>query len=453
MVIFKPFSGIRFTQTPTIGAQLAPPYDVISAEEQRILYNRHPHNIVRIDYGHPHPNTPPHDTVYTRAHTYLTEWLQSGVLQRDDTPAYYVYRHTYGLPDGTQKSLTGVMGALQLHPFEARQVIPHENTMPGPIQDRLSLTHHCQANLSPIYTLVDDPDTQLTSLLNQLTQPPPTMQAQIANESYELWAVTQMDQIQNLMGILAPRPVVIADGHHRYTTALHYQEWARQQSNTPDPESDYTLAFITTTQNPGITIYPTHRGVYDTNLLASANWLDTIQSVFKVESIDTAEQFLATPYPSGTIGMIRPESGPGRSPGHSRVWVLHAPDPEKVRHYFHPDTSLTLRQLDVALLQHVVLMGMLGMTLDSIAAKQGIRYYKAMGDLKTDLASGDIQAAFLMQPPPLSALTSICIQGEKMPQKSTYFYPKLITGLVINPVNPSQSSYPTLQETTHDHTN
>ncbi|NDD67678.1 DUF1015 domain-containing protein, partial [bacterium] len=300
MVIFKPFTGIRFAPTPTLGSQLSPPYDVISSQEQDALYQQHPHNIIRIDYGKTDPHIPPHETVYTRAHQQLSEWLQSGVLQRDSVPSFYVYRHTYALPNGSQKQLTGVIGALQLHPFDARQVIPHENTMPGPIQDRLTLTHHCQTNLSPIYTLVDDPDHGLDHCLDQLTQVDPDMNADTPSGRYELWVVKSKQGIQTIMGIMTPRPVVIADGHHRYTTALHYQAWARQQQGVVDAESDYTLAFVASAQNDGITIYPTHRGVYQTTFFESDDWLERIQSVFQVDTCPSADHFLSQPYPMGT---------------------------------------------------------------------------------------------------------------------------------------------------------
>lgn len=442
MVILKPFKAIRFAPSATLGDQLAPPYDVISKQDQSALYQQHPHNIVRIDFGQYEPHNPPHNTVYTRAYSQLTEWLQSGVLQRDQRPAYYIYRHTYILPTGESKSLTGVMGALQLHPFEAGQVIPHENTMPGPIEDRLALTHHCQANLSPIYTLIDDPNHDLNTLMATFLLNQPSMTATTTAGTYELWVIDDTSDIHRVGEMLASRPVVIADGHHRYTTALHYQAWAKGQPTVPDPESDYTLAFVTAAQHDGITIYPTHRGVYDCPFFDSNDWLDRIRSVFDVSVVSDVGSFTSRSWPMGTIGLV-----------HSRdVWVLSPPDPAFIRHYFPTNASLALRELDVSILQQVILIGLLGMDLDTIAAKQRIRYYKSVVELESDVATGVTQAGFLMQAPPLSALTTICIEGEKMPQKSTYFYPKLITGLVMNPVDPGESSYSIHQETRHEHT-
>lgn len=261
---FKPFRAIRFSdQIESPADVLAPPYDVISPDEQQALYQRHDQNIVRLDFGTQYLTDTPEDNRYSRASIHLEAWLMDGTLGRDSDPSYYLYEHSYQA-DGQTKHLRGILGAGKLFQFEEGVVIPHENTMPGPIEDRLELTKACEANLSPIYTLFDDAEGAFFNLTEAVWARVPTTDLTTqSGDQYRLWKVSDESLISQLYHFLEQKKLLIADGHHRYTTALHFRDHCRKTTQSSDPLSDYTLMFATPLQNEGLTIYPTHRVVFD----------------------------------------------------------------------------------------------------------------------------------------------------------------------------------------------
>ncbi len=437
MLQFKPFKAIRYSESISNPAQvLAPPYDVISSEEQQSLYAQHSNNIVRLDLGLTTPTDTAHDNRYTRAKNQLQQWLVDGTLVRDADAAYYLYEHTYQA-DGLTKQLRGVLGAGQLFRFEEGVVLPHENTMPGPIQDRLDLTTACEANLSPIYTLFDDASGDFFKLTDSIWNQAPSVDLTTPTQDrYRIWAVTSDATIQAIFDFFAEKKLLIADGHHRYTTALHYREQTRKQGGAVDPLSDYTLLFATPIQNDGLTIYPTHRVIFDVPNFSLSSFKEKLAAYFVISEEPDLATFNqnAARTTEKVLGIM--------SPGGTSVIRLVLKNTDAVDHFFPGDASPVLKGLDVAILQYVILQGILGYTLEDIRQQKGIRYLKSTQAVLDTVANEPVQAVFVLQSTRLDEMRDVCLNGEKMPQKSTYFYPKLITGLVLNPVFSAESSAP-----------
>lgn len=427
---FKPFTAIRYTSTLSSPAQvLAPPYDVISPSEQSALIASHPNNIVNIDFGPIHSSDGPEENRYTRAREFFTQWLADGILVQDGTPSYYLYEHTYAA-DGVFKKLRGIFGAAKLYPFEDGVVLPHENTMPGPIQDRLELTKACQANLSPVYTLFDDPDQAFFTLIDRVWTSVPSADLKTnTGDQYRLWKISDSEMISAIYQLFESKKLLIADGHHRYTTALHYKAHCRNGQTAQDPLSDYSLLFATPIQNEGLTIYPTHRVIFDVDGFDPAEFRSQLARYFSIEEVGSVSEFhhAAAQKSVKSIGVA--------IPGQPKIWLLNLKSDESVEHFFPKEASSVLRGLDVAILQYIILQGILGYTLDDIRQQKGIRYLKSDKAVQDEVGAGSVQAAFVLQATRLEEMRDVCLNGEKMPQKSTYFYPKLITGLVMNPVD------------------
>ena len=432
---FKPFRAIRFSdQIESPADVLAPPYDVISPDEQQALYQRHDQNIVRLDFGTQYLTDTPEDNRYSRASIHLEAWLMDGTLGRDSDPSYYLYEHSYQA-DGQTKHLRGILGAGKLFQFEEGVVIPHENTMPGPIEDRLELTKACEANLSPIYTLFDDAEGAFFNLTEAVWARVPTTDLTTqSGDQYRLWKVSDESLISQLYHFLEQKKLLIADGHHRYTTALHFRDYCRKTTQSSDPLSDYTLMFATPLQNEGLTIYPTHRVVFDLPDFNPQVFRGRLEEFFEISLVADVMAFHAE-------AATRASKSIGVSiPGESTVWLLNLKPLANIRGFFPEGASDVLCRLDVSILQNIILQGILGYSLDDIRAQRRIRYLKSDQAVVDAVATGSVQAAFVLQATRLDEMRDVCLNGEKMPQKSTYFYPKLITGLVINPVSPLETA-------------
>jgi len=429
---FKPFRALRYSSSiPDPGNVLAPPYDVISPEEQRRLHEIHTHNIVHLDYGIIKGDDSVEDNRYTRAQEYLRQWMSSGVLVRDSHAAYYLYEHVYRV-EGATKQLRGILGAAQLFYFDEGVVLPHENTMPGPIQDRLDLTKACEVNLSPIYTLFDDPTGRFFALTGDVYSSPPTSESvTIDGDIYRVWVVTDKQLVEQIFEFMGTKKLLIADGHHRYTTALHYRDYCRSIGSLPSSESESTMLFATPLQNDGLTIFPTHRVVFGIANFNPDEFLNQLSRYFNTTMVSSISELNLSVHNESqkVIGVMFP----GR---HGIARLTLKPD-VAIDHFFPDTASSILKGLDVSILQYIVLQGILGFSLDDISAQKGLRYLKSDAAVMESVEKNEVQVAFVLQATRLDEMRDVCLNGEKMPQKSTYFYPKLVTGLVLNPVSAS----------------
>lgn len=431
MATIKPFSAIRYANRADLSALLAPPYDVLDAAQKTALQARDANNIVEIDLPHLPPKTAGPDAVYEKAALTLQEWLSRDVMQRDAKPGLYAYAQTY-THAGKTYNRRGLFALVKLSPFGAGQVVPHELTYKGPIEDRLKLMRSAKAQLSPVFGLFSDPDNQVTkTLFANLGKADQT--GTMDHVSNELWCVTDPAVHAKVGSLMADRPVYIADGHHRYTTALQYQKEATEAAGGNLPENhpaNYALFVLVAMQDPGLLILPTHRILGNLKDFSPASLEQAAAGKIKLTpSAYTAEQFQAC------------ADDLNKRPIHSfvlfdgatrKLFDLTITDAD-VLAKLSPDRSADWRQLDVAILQRYLVE-------ELIAPKFAVggevtRGYTADPTMVGKMVDGTTyQAALMLQPTPLMALEALGKHKEVMPQKSTYFFPKLATGMVIAPL-------------------
>jgi uncharacterized protein (DUF1015 family) len=427
----RPFAGIRYSRKhPDVSALIAPPYDVLDDAGKAKLQAKDPHNIVSVDLPFMPPKSVGPDAVYEQANTTLQSWLTSRVLVRDTRPALYPYSQTFEHA-GKKFHRRGFIALVKLTPF-GEDIVPHEKTYKGPIEDRLKLMRATRVQLSPIFGLFSDPRNEVTSLLYKNVGRP-ELSGTMDGVKNDLWSVIDAEVEIKVQDMMKARPIFIADGHHRYTTALQYQFEAEQAAGgrlPPNHPANYCMFVLVGMQDDGLLILPTHRLIgnlqgFDIGAFRAAVGRDfeITESNLTPDRFDEHHQTDPNPHPH-TFGLYD-----GRS---RKLYTLRLTNPDVLR-ALEPNQSDAWRQLDVAILQRYLLDEILqpkfaggqeltkGYTADAAAVAaqvDGVRY----------------QIALMLRPTPLQALEELGKHGEVMPQKSTYFFPKLATGMVINPL-------------------
>lgn len=430
----RPFRALRFDPT-TVGDLsdvVAPPYDVISPDEHARLLARHPSNVVRLDLPEDVQGDEPDDR-YRRAARTLAGWRSNSVIRKDPHPSIYVYEQTYRVPGtATERTQRGFFGRLRLEPFgPGSGVLPHERTLSGPKEDRYKLLRATGVNTSPVVGLVEDEHGAVAKALADWTAADPEVDL-VDGEGvrHRLWSIPadgdRADEVGAVLAAAAAGPVFIADGHHRYETALRYRDERRMsRSCEEDPAFDYLLMLFLPV-GEALTVLPTHRLVQGLDAATSAALIDRATALFDVEAGVTATDLRATFDVAGLA-----EGGHGRF----GLWtVAGGARLTARREAFEPHLpagALAVRDLDVVLLG-VALERLLGLDAAAVAAG-AIAYTKSAADAIDQVDAGDASAAFLLEPTPVASIMAVARDGDVMPQKSTYFYPKALTGLVINP--------------------
>ncbi len=447
MAVISAFRGIRYPQQQQ-SAVVAPPYDVLSGEDKARLLSRDGHNVVAIDLPHIPPKQAGPDAVYEAAGATLKQWIAEGVLKQDGSPALYAYQQTY-THDGTTYKRRGFFGRVRLEAFGPGGTIhPHEQTFSGPKEDRLKLMRATKANLSPVFGLYDDPTNDVTDLLFEAVGLAPALaQAELPSQDHksivasELWAVTDPAVIADVQKMMASKHVYIADGHHRYTTCLNYRKEvadARGTGMDPADPVNQCLFVLIAMQDPGLIIMPTHR------VVAASSLKDFYLEAFK-EAAEKYGQIVETKFRGDSLASLEREL-PGFGPHAMGVYdpiedtaVVFRPNGEDPLGAFPEDAALSgksaaWRQLDVAILQHLVFDRIVSPAFGDAEKAMSWAFPHEAHEVATLCRSGDYRVGFLLQPTPLTAVRDLCNANELMPQKSTFFYPKLATGMVINPL-------------------
>jgi len=424
----KGFAGWRFVgDAGDVSNVIAPPYDVLNADQKNELLARSENNVVAIDLPQMPPKEAGPDEVYAQAAATLKAWQESGVLTQDTDGAMYVYDQTYtwaGVTYTRRALLTGVFAT----PLGADQdVIPHEHTFAGPKADRLKLTQASKTQLSPIFGFYHDPSDAVAPLLDAQTQRDPDAKGTLNGVTEELWVVSDADAVARLEDAFASIPAFIADGHHRYTTAMNYRDALRDAGEIDEAhETNFVLFALVSRDCEGLLVLPTHRLV---NGLSDAFSLATLRDSiagFEWEQISAdgldladADAFLA---PYGPHAMAFAAGG--------ELWIGKLTDPQAMLDV-EPDHCDAWRELDVAILQSLVMDG----ALETFKTDATTVDYSPDGNESLAAAkSGEIQLAIIMQGTPAQAVEDVALAGEVMPHKSTYFYPKLATGMVLKPL-------------------
>ncbi|NLY39675.1 MAG: DUF1015 domain-containing protein [Firmicutes bacterium] len=415
MATIKPFKGLRYNPAliEDLAAVITPPYDVIDGAAQARYYEQSPYNIIRLEYGMIRPGDDERDNRYSRAAATLQRWLAERILIVEEAPAFYIYEQSFAF-EGNNYLRTGIAAALKLEPYSSKVVLPHEETHSRPKSDRLELLRHCRANFSPIFGLFPAPGEKLNSLYARAKLEPPLMDLAGKNgERHLLRAVREKALIEQLIELIGAQPVFIADGHHRYETALHYAA----EPGAPLPGSQFVLAFLFSLEDPGMLILPTHR----------------LTGRLTPDQKNLLEKIMAERFTIGQRGNLRELNM------ESFIGALR----ERGRHgtalgLFRGDEALILmpqkcaggERLDTALLQELILEPLYGG--DRTRLEQEISYTRDASEARQAVIEGTSGAAFIMNPTPIEAVTDHARRGKKMPQKSTYFHPKLPSGLLIH---------------------
>ncbi len=451
MAQVQPFRATLFApdKVGDVGAALCPPYDVISQQEQYRLYLRSPHNIVRLELGQDQPEDSRAVNRYTRAAEQLSAWVAEGVLREDDKAAIYVYDQHW--ETGKRRSF---FAAVRLAEWEKREVIPHEQTLSGPKADRLLLMRHTAANLSPVYGLYEDPTGTVAKVLAEATARTPDLEAdQGGGERHQIWRITQWDAIATLQEALSAQPIYIADGHHRYETALTYRDEQREKlgAYTGYEPWNNVLMCLSDAADPGLVVWPTHRLVkvdafdkdaFLTKLSAHFNVSETPlpEGPGRIGAVEEALADMAAAGAGSARTATSPAGGSGKPPRHllglllkgeSRLLTLElAGDAQQA--LAQVPRSAAWRELDVALLHYLVIERMLGIPEAEWKGGRKIVYTREFREVLLGMESGEFEAGFFLNHTPVRQILEVAAAQDVMPQKSTFFYPKLPTGLVIH---------------------
>jgi uncharacterized protein (DUF1015 family) len=426
--VVRPFRALRYDpeHVPSLAAVVAPPYDVVDPAEHAALLARDARNVIRIELPVEEPGDEP-DAKYRRAARTLAAWRSDGTFRKDPKAAFYVYEQTYRVPGaGVERTQRGVFGRLRLEAFAAESgVRPHERTMSAPREDRYRLLRATGTNVSPVVALFDDPTGTAGGWLDAVTATAPTAEfVDDADVRQRMWAVDDRisDELPRVAEALGRAPVTIADGHHRYETALRYRDERRMtRSCEEDPAFDYVLALLLDASGP-LTILPTHRLVRGLEPDALAGLVGRLPDLFDATKVDSpavvADALANGAGGEGRFGFV----APGRSA------ILRA-RPEAFEALVRSGGA-AVRHLDVTLLG-AALERLAGIGADAVAA--GRLGYTHSADEAIAAVERDGDVAVLLQPTPLRSVVEVAAEGDVMPQKSTFFYPKAVTGLVLNP--------------------
>jgi uncharacterized protein (DUF1015 family) len=431
----RPFAGVHYARNlnPDVSRLIAPPYDVLDEKGKGELQARHSNNIVTVDLPHLPPKTVGPDEVYDRANVTLQAWLKAGVLKRDARPALYPYTQSFE-HNGRLAHRRGFVCLVRLSPFGHGQVVPHERTYANPIEDRLKLMRATGTQLSPIFGVYPDPRNEVTRVLYQNLSRP-EVSGVLDGVKHDMWSVIDAELENQVVDMMGTKTIYIADGHHRYTTALQYQKEIEQQNGgKPLQEkhpANWCMFVLVGMQDDGLLILPTHRligGLVNWDVAAFrsvvASVFDVVETPLGPNHVDEFIQNVLPSQPAHTFGLYD-----GRV---KKVFQLTLKNPDVLRP-LEPKHSDAWRRLDVAILQRYLLDEVIQPKF--AGGKEIAKGYTADPFQVAPKVDGQqYQVALLLKSTPLGALEQLAAHGEVMPQKSTYFYPKLATGMVMHPL-------------------
>jgi uncharacterized protein (DUF1015 family) len=434
-----PFRGVLYNAAKVgdMSKVMAPPYDVISPEKQDALYSRHPNNIVRLDLGKTGPGDTDANDRYTRAAATMHKWLSEGVLTRDENPALYFYTQSYALKDGTKQTRKGFISLAKLVDF-GKGIHPHEKTLSGPKADRLKLMQASDANFSCIFSLYSEPNLGINSILDRAAKNRAPAIDVKDDDGIEntLWRIDDPSVIRAVTIAMEDKTLFIADGHHRYETALNYRNMMREKagSYTGDEPYNYVMMYLSNMDDTGMTIWPTHRVVHSLKDFNAEPFLAECAKYFTVSEFaylpsteaGKREEFLkkleASDRTAFGLHIRRRDT----------YYVLTVKSADTMDRVFGSTIPDVFKDLDVTVLHSLVFAKILGMTQEAQEKQQNLIYIKSSEEALNAMKDDNNQLVFLLNPTKIEQVKAVAEAGFVMPQKSTYFYPKLLTGLTIN---------------------
>lgn len=431
-----PFRAVQFNGVcaTNLDDLITPPYDIISPREQESFYRAHPRNVIRLVLGKQYPDDREGNDRYSRAASTLKSWMDAGIMIRQQRPSMTVYQMEFQLPEGGRRLIDGLIALVKVDDYGKGKVLPHEKTYKGPKQDQLNLLKSCRAHFTPIHALFPDDNQEIIRIYERFVRTPPELEARDDSGTiHRTWTFEDEEAIAQIIRVLDQKSFFIADGHHRYETSLAYRNAILASGNSvPSKGHEYVMMYLTAMSHPGLTILPAHRLVkglgdfYVEGILAK---LDPYFHIRKFNCPDrvTAAQTLTdqlTPYAQigGMFGMAVANE--------SSVWTLQLKSLDAVDSLINPSIPHPLRELDVTTLREVVIGHGLGLDRDDPEGK--IEYTPSATEAIERVANGEVQIAFIINPTRVEQVQSAAELGHKLPHKSTYFFPKLASGLILN---------------------
>lgn len=422
MAIIRPFQGVRYNQAKigSLDAVVTPPYDVISPEEQEQYYSRHPNNVIRLIL--PREEGP---AKYESAASHLYQWLETGVLVRDLDPALYIVVQEYEIR-GERKKRIGLTCLVRLEEFESGKVLPHENIMSKPLEDRLNMIRTTKANFDSVFGLYSDGRTDKVVRPFVTTGEPIASAVDRDGVRSDLYRISQKEAMAMVADILANEAIVIADGHHRYTAALAYRDEMRSLvGSNPEAPHEYVMMTLVSLEDPGLIILPTHRLVGNLDDFDTEAFLEKANELFDLVETRQEELEAAVERMAGEKYVYGLYLGKGRS------YIMKLKPDVKPEVVVKSPGSDALKRLDVSVLHSVVLDQMLGIDTQRLSSGSNITYTRDCQSAIQAVDEGNQQIFFIMNPTKVEEVKAVAAAGDRMPQKSTYFYPKLPTGMVM----------------------
>jgi uncharacterized protein (DUF1015 family) len=433
MADIRAFRGVRYDlgRVGALSDVVAPPYDVIDPALQRALYDRSPYNVIRLILNKEQPTDTASDNRYTRAANTLRAWQADDVLRTDSARSLYVYHQDFSV-EGKTYTRRGFLARVRLEPLGSGRIYAHEETMPGPKADRLRLFHATAMNLSPVFGLYPEADDAVMKRLDAATARALPLQAtDHLGVVSKLWPASDQQVVSAVTGLLGPKPVFIADGHHRYETGLRYLQEKRESGKVRDDEAaaNFMLMMLVSMSDPGLAILPTHRLVSGIPPLRADRLAAILQPHFKVERVGEGDRGARDAWElieaDGTQELL------GLDTVADGVWQTARLLKADAMARLAQDHSPAWRGLAVSVLHVLVLDHLLA---PALQAKPECRYVHLVDEVTTATSAKQCQLAVLVPPATMHHVEQIAGNLEKMPPKSTYFYPKLLSGLVFNPL-------------------
>ena len=425
MAEIKPFKAMRFnTEVAGKIEELAcPPYDVISPVQRENYINTNENNIIRLEL-------PTGENPYKDAASLLNKWLSENVLKVDTNEALYIYEEEFEAY-GERKKFKGIISRVKLTPFSEGVVLPHENTLSKAKEDRFNLMKTTGCNFSQVYSLYIDEEHTTETKLDYLTKDAPNVEFDDGEVIHRLWIVNDKVVIKSICDDFASRQLYIADGHHRYETALNYKNYCYENNLTNGSDDcDYIMMMLVDMDSNGLVVFPTHRLIHDVADFNEEALIENCKKYFDVseeEDISLIEEKLEELYKENICAFAL-YTGENK-------WIKLVLKDACVMDEILKEESFAVRHLDVSVLHSLILERVLGIDKENMANQINLTYTRSFDEAISSVNEEKSQAAFILNPTRISEIRDVASAGEKMPQKSTYFYPKLITGLVMNKMN------------------
>jgi uncharacterized protein (DUF1015 family) len=431
----KPFSGLRYNQSiaKDISTVICPPYDVISASLHEDLHKRNKYNFIRLEDAKKSADDSPNNNKYTRTAATLSQWLENKILVPEKTAAIYLHEHYFTL-QGKDGMRRGIIARVRLEEWDKMIIRPHENILSAPKEDRQNLLRALKVNTSPVLMMYQDPERMIAAALVKETSKKPVIDVTIPEgDHHKVWAITDTSVVNLISGVMAQQPFYIADGHHRYTSALTYrrEQMAANHGLSPDDAVNFVMTTLVDFADPGLIILAPHRVIRGLSQSVLKELVTKLGAFFEITELPAN---IPDAWQKLDAAMSKPDDirlglfGPGKD----KFYTLKLRN-EAVLGEVMPNQSDIYRKLDVSVLDHVILNKILELNIDG-RTEDRVSFSHDREESKKEVMEGKQQLVFFLKPVRPELIKMVSDANEKMPRKSTYFYPKAPAGIVVNPL-------------------